>query len=179
MNEISNDVLGLILSYCDSHKDYCSWALVSKQWKSKIELGIKNVLNTTLSKDINRMVGNHWFQRIYLSNNPVNQYTITPPTNYFNTLFFYCWGPSFDVSLRQIDFFEGTELVHRMTGHREWTLDHAYWYGSKLPSNDGVGYVCVKAIGKIDKIVITFNHFTPILIAVNYHNLIQSQNIII
>lgn len=167
MNTLSNkDVIGLILSYCDNYKDYRSWSLVSKRWNSKIRNGIENILNTTLTHDIKRMVSQNKFQRIYLPD-PVNQYKIEPSTNHFNTLFFYCWGPSFNVTLLHIDFFEGFELVHRMTGHREWTLDHAYWYGTKLPNDNGVGYVCVKAIGKIDRIVITFKQFNPILIATN------------
>ncbi len=163
MNSLPKDILGLILTYCDTFDDYCSWSLVNTEWHNKISMGIQNILTTILNSDIKRMVGPTDFDRIYLKypNQIVNnKYVVEGPTN---TLFFIYWGSSSVIS--KIEYYHLNELVSEMKKESDWTTAHAYFYGSKLPNSSSVGYVCVKAIGKVDKVVFNFNQFNPILIA--------------
>ncbi len=165
MNTLPKDILGIILAKCDTFKDYCSWSLVNTKWHNKISVGIQNILTTILNGDIGRMVGLKHFDRFYLGhpNQLVNnQYTIEGPTN---TLFFLYWGSSSVV--KSIEYYHLNELVHEMKKESDWTTDHAYWYGSKMPNISSVGYVCVKVVGVVDRIVLHFKEFAPILIAIN------------
>jgi hypothetical protein len=177
MNLIPNDLLSMILQYCDNFKDYRNWSLVSRRWNKFIKAGIRNILNVILNDEINNLNGpsnvlSSPFDRMYSSiypktanfydqivrhfyESPGDEIIIHPmvePGKCINSLHFI-WWPNNKKSLDKPAF---NIIVHFYTkGVLMSTIDvsgwrdmHPYSFGSNLLKHKSVGFICTKYLMK-------------------------------
>lgn len=163
MDSLPNELLYYILSYCDSFKDYGRWSLVSRRWNSVSSDCIENVLKVVLNKDIDRLLGNSKSDYKYHYNKLMinNQKRI-------RSIFYIYWGsvriPS---PIKTIQLYNNDRKIKDIT-HEECFSVYPYFYASRTPIDNGVGYVCVMALGDVNTVLLKCN--TPLLVAISSYD---------